>query len=93
MAARRLLCEALDVAPPAPEDMIGNLGAVILPGEPPELAPGTPEPLQTALREQAGVEVPVFRFAGERVLRISAQAYNDLSEYQHLAEVLQRLLG
>ncbi len=93
LAARRLLCEALDVAPPAPEDMIGNLGAVILPGEPPELAPGTPEPLQTALREQAGVEVPVFRFAGERVLRISAQAYNDLSEYQHLAEVLQRLLG
>ena len=66
---------------------------MILPGEPPRLDPGSPDPLQTALREVAGVEVPVLHFAGRRVLRISAQAYNDRAEYQHLAEVLPGLLS
>jgi len=93
LEGRRLLCEALEVEAPAPEDMIANLGAVILPSEPPQLAPGAPEPLQAALLAQEGVEVPVLHFAGQRVLRISAQAYNDLAEYQHLASALPQLLS
>lgn len=36
----------------------------------------------------AGFELPVFSFAGRCLLRISAQVYNELAEYEQLAEQL-----
>ncbi len=99
LEARRLLCDALHVPPPAPESMIGALAAVPLPparGADPAAAPPLGrDPLQAALLERHAIEVPVFAFpaAPARVLRISAQAYNERAEYERLAAALPALLA
>jgi len=67
------------------------MAALPLPAGPP-LAPGGRDPLQTALYERFGIEVPVTRAAGLRLLRISAQAYNSLEQYQYLSEALGEVL-
>jgi isopenicillin-N epimerase len=90
VAARRTLCAALDVPPPAPEDMIGSLASL-------PIADGSPEPpasalycdpLQDALRERAGIEVPIIPWPTppRRLLRISAQLYNVAADYEWLAD-------
>ena len=81
--ARRVLCDTLSIPAPAPESMIGALAAVPLP-------PGGPDALQEALFD-LGFEVPLMPWPG-RLLRVSAQAYNDRDQYQRLAEALVSLL-
>ncbi len=97
LAGRRLLCEALEIEPPAPESMLGSLASVPLPpGDPTHVAsPLSIDPLQDQLFHQERIEVPVMPWpaAPQRLLRISAQAYNSLSQYQHLAQALPRLLA
>jgi len=94
---RRLLCEALGVEEPAPASMLGSIASVPLPdGEPgTPTTPFFPDPLQHALLERHGIEVPVIHWpeAPKRLLRISAQVYNEMSEYERLAEALRRELG
>jgi isopenicillin-N epimerase len=92
LAGRKLLLEALGVAAPAPEDMIGFLAAVPLPlggpaGSPLEFG----DPLQVKLLSEHRIEVPVFQFPQGRAIRISAQAYNHLGEYDALAKALTAL--
>ena len=41
----------------------------------------------------ATIELPIFAFAGKLWVRISAQVYNELSEYDQLAEALSTELG
>jgi hypothetical protein len=52
------------------------------------------DPLQDALFAQ-GLEIPVMPCPGPsgRVVRVSAQLYNDTSEYRLLADALRALLG
>jgi isopenicillin-N epimerase len=96
LAGRALLCEALGCAPPAPDAMIGALAALPLPdgrGEPPP-SPLYLDPLQDALMDRWGVEVPVIPWPAppRRLLRISAQLYNERADYARLAEALAELL-
>ena len=96
LAARALLCEALGCAPPSPEAMIGALAVVPLPDGRGE-APSSPlylDPLQDALLERWGVEVPVIPWPAppRRLLRISAQIYNERADYERLAGALVELL-
>ena len=95
LAARGLLCAALEIAPPCPDELIGSMAAVPLPD-------GSPEPPRSALyidalQEQLfarGIEVPVIPWpaAPNRLLRVSAQLYNTLEQYERLAAVLSELL-
>jgi len=92
---RRVLCETLALAAPCPEAMLGSMAAVCLPdaagaATPPHLI----DPLQTRLLEKVGIEVPVFGWPAppRRLLRISAQAYNNLAQYERLADALGGLL-
>jgi isopenicillin-N epimerase len=50
--------------------------------------------LQAALVERFGIEVPVFTWSPgpARILRISAQIYNEPSEYTRLGEAVAWLL-
>jgi isopenicillin-N epimerase len=96
LAARALLCEKLDVAPPAPESMIGTLAAVPLP----DGSAGYRPPLyldawQEALFDRYRIEVPIVPFPRppKRFVRISAQLYNAPAEYEKLAEALLELAG
>ena len=94
LAARDRLCDALGVPPPAPDSMIGSLAALPVPaGFPPAPLHGERDPLQTALFDRYGLELPVFTWAalGCRILRISAQLYNSAADYERLAEALGAL--
>ncbi|MEI7744005.1 MAG: aminotransferase class V-fold PLP-dependent enzyme [Chloroflexota bacterium] len=100
---RDRICAALDVAPPAPDGMLGSMAAIPLSG----LAPtqGAAERLQTALFDEDRIEVPIIAFPvrgalaegaapSSALVRISAQRYNRAEEYDRLAERLAgRLRG
>lgn len=89
LEARDLLCEALGVAPPAPDAMLGAMAAVPLGAS---IAPGLDaEALNTWLWTHHHIEVPVSPWpdASSRLLRVSAQRYNTRAQYAHLAAVLQ----
>ena len=96
LEARRILCEALGIAPPSPESMIGALAAVPLPpGSPnPQVLSTWMDPLQQALVERHRIEVPIFPHPAppQRVLRVSAQLYNEPVQYERLASALVDLL-
>jgi isopenicillin-N epimerase len=99
LAGRAVVAEALGVAPPVPESMIGSLAALPLPdapcgpaGEP--LPAHEADPLQAELLERWGVEVPVVGWPGppKRLIRLSAQLYNHLPQYRRLAEALGEMI-
>lgn len=103
-AGRDAICQTLGVVPPAPDEMLGSMAAVLLPGDPSPstaLSPLDDDPLQWALREHFGIEVPVLPWpqawaASEqvprRLLRISAHLYNSMEQYDALAAALAELL-
>lgn len=97
LEARSLLCEALEVAPPCPEEMVGSLAAVPLP--PANVrAHATPlqsDPLAEELFAKHRIEVPVVRWPAspERLVRISAQLYNRRDQYERLAAALKEILA
>lgn len=92
MAGRRALCDALGIEEPCPESLVGSLAAVPLPdGDPKRRASAfQTDPLQDALWTRHRIEVPVFTWPAppRRLLRISAQLYNALPQYQRLARSL-----
>ena len=96
LEARRMLCDAVGVEPPCPDEMIGTLASV-------PLAPGVFrfettalafDPLDEVLREEYGFEVPVLAHppGPSSIIRIAAQIYNTAEQYRRLAEVLSELL-
>lgn len=96
-AGRRIVAEALGIAPPAPEDMLGSLASLPLPPGSPE-PPTTPlyaEALQDALLFRHGIEVPVPPWPAppERLIRLSAQLYNEEADFYALARALRAELG
>ena len=94
--ARYLLCKAAGTAPPCPDEMIGSLASVVLPDGPPaDIGWRRPDPIQRRLFEGWSIEVPVMSWPAppRRLLRISAQLYNDVGQYQRLGEALARELA
>lgn len=96
IAARQILASALGVALPCPDSMIGAMASLPLPPRSPhERLPQTPtpphiDPLQAVLYESHRIQVPVVPWSGPatRLVRVSAQYYNDTSDYQTLAQAL-----
>ena len=95
LEARRILCDALAVEPPAPEEMIGTLAAVPLPdgSGAPHRSPLYVDPLQDVLLERYGIEVPIVPWPAppKRLVRVSCQAYNAREDYERLATALGEL--
>ncbi|HED64252.1 MAG TPA: aminotransferase class V-fold PLP-dependent enzyme [Planctomycetes bacterium] len=96
LEGRRLLLDALGTPAPAPEEMIGSIATVLLPEDPQAPAPlehsaFDVDPLQQRLFDEHRIEVPVMHCAATpaRLLRISAQVYNNRREYELLADVLR----
>jgi isopenicillin-N epimerase len=91
LRARDLLCNALGVAPPSPDEMIGAMASIPLPDGTSMTAPALyGDPLQDRLLFEHGIEVPVIPWPRppKRLLRVSAQLYNEEPEYQQLASAL-----
>ncbi len=97
LAARDLVCEALGMDPPCPDDMIGSLASFPLPDGDgtPSQSPLYADPLQDVLLDQFAIEVPVIPWPAPpaRLVRISAQIYNDLGQYERLGQALRELCG
>jgi isopenicillin-N epimerase len=92
-AARRKLCDALGRPLPCPDEMIGALAAVpvwdAVDATPPK-SPLYQDPLHDWLWEQHRIEVPIIPWPvpPRRLVRVSAQLYNCLGQYERLAQVL-----
>src|SRR6185369_15311691 len=87
VAARKVLCAGLKIPEPCPEEFLGSLAAVPIPDAPPGEGPRLPfneYPLQDRLRERHRIEVPIISWPAppKRVLRIAAQLYNSLPQYE-----------
>src|SRR5437870_11624 len=95
LEARRILCEALAVTLPCPDEMIGSLATVPLPdgSAASPRSPLDPDPLCDALLARFGIEVPIFPWPAplRRVVRVSCQAYNARGDYERLAATLVSL--
>lgn len=101
LRARAMLAKRWGTHLPAPESMIATLGAVELPM--PRSTPtarGSDDPLrhyapmQAALIERHGIQVPVWGVPDSpmRTLRISAQLYNSMEQYEYLAGAVEEEL-
>lgn len=86
LLGRDIVCDALHVGKPAPDEMLGAMAAILLPD-------GTlsGEALQDALLFEHHIEVPVMPWPN-RLLRISAQLYNEVADYEKLADALRKVL-
>lgn len=91
--ARAMLSERLETAPAAPEAMLGSLATLRIPGAPPagSTALDFADPLASALADR-NIEVPVFPWRAQRLLRISAQVYNTMEDYEALADAIAEIL-
>ncbi|NJL21706.1 MAG: aminotransferase class V-fold PLP-dependent enzyme [Leptolyngbyaceae cyanobacterium SM1_3_5] len=87
IAARDLLCDALQISPPCPAEMLGSMAVLSLPN-------GDCESLYRQLVDRAiQVQLQAWPRSPQRILRISAQLYNQLSNYEYLATMLQEILS
>jgi isopenicillin-N epimerase len=96
LAARELLCVAAGSPPPCPDAMIGSLASVILPDSlTVETGWRVRDPIQGRLFDHWRIEVPIMRWpaAPKRLLRISAQLYNNPEQYVRLAQALREELA
>ncbi|MBK7401161.1 MAG: aminotransferase class V-fold PLP-dependent enzyme [Myxococcales bacterium] len=95
LEARDLLCAALGVERPAPDDMIGALAALPLPdGDGVYPPPLYLDALQERLWLEHRIEVPIIPWPRppKRLVRVSAQLHNTRTDYEKLAAALLSLL-
>jgi isopenicillin-N epimerase len=110
LSGRDELCATLGIARPAPDDMLGSMAALPIPGDMPPVPHGAtsldldetlPEdPLHDELLARHRIQVPIgawppvpSRGPQQRLLRISAQRYNEPDDYRRLATVLAPRTG
>jgi isopenicillin-N epimerase len=92
MKGQDILCDALQIDAPLPESMIGSMATLPLPDH----GRGAPrglfreDCLGHILYEDHKIEVPLMQWPrqGEFKIRISAQLYNSVEEYEALAKAL-----
>jgi len=99
LAGRRVVAEALGVPLPCPDAMIGAMASLPVPPLPEFPAAQAMsalelDPLHDRLFREHQIEVPVLTCPAhpDRLLRISAQAYNSLGDYERLAAALHHLI-
>ena len=99
LAGRRLVADALETPLPCPDSMIGAMASLPVPDLPRFGAPSAAsalelDPLYDALFREHAIKAPVLTCPAHpgRLLRISAQAYNSLADYEKLAMALRQLM-
>ena len=88
---RDILCKRLGIEQPCPNEMIACISTIQLPGEiPAKEKMHEPDPLHHVLSEKYNIQVPVWSWPSPegRYLRISAQLYNSIEQYELLADAL-----
>mgnify|MGYP001411491605 CR=1 FL=1 len=94
LQGRDILCEALGLEKPCPDEMVACIATLILPSENKSggIPLHEPDPLHVILSEKYGIQIPVWSWPSPqgRFIRISAQLYNSEEEYHYLAWALQQ---
>jgi isopenicillin-N epimerase len=95
----RIIADAFGVEIPCPEAMLGSMASIPLPASerfPPPLAGSelSQDPVHDALFDEYRIEVPILRTPVDsgRLVRVSAQLYNQREDYERLAAALVELL-
>ncbi len=83
---RRKLNKITGESPICPENMLGQMAALILPDVDPTL-------VKSQLIGEHNIEVPVFIWEDETLLRISCQIYNDEDDITALETALKNLMN
>jgi isopenicillin-N epimerase len=93
---RQILLDKLDLSQSCPDEMVGSMAVIQLKdAEFYAVGKSGIAPLQEALWEIFKIEVPVIPWpdANQQLVRISAQFYNTLPQYEYLAKALVELTG
>lgn len=90
LEARSLICEFLEIEIPCPDRLVGAMASIPLPED---LFRSISAPLlQKQLIEEYQIEVPIIPWSNsQKLLRISAQIYNRIEQYEFLAQTLKKL--
>ncbi len=91
LKGRQIICEALGVNLPAPDTMIGSMASIPIPKE---LENWNYISLHDELFDKYKIQVQVVPWHKPNILiRISAQIYNCLEDYEYLGKVLRTLMS
>ncbi len=85
--ARKIITQAMNVEYAAPIEMLETMVAFPLPGNP-KASLKYIDTLHDIIFDEYNIEVPILQVNGHCYLRISVNIYNELSDYQKLADVL-----
>jgi isopenicillin-N epimerase len=88
---RRAIASAIGVDVPAPDDMIASMASLILPpADPAAPDPGQQDPMSQHILDNDNVQtmLPVWPMWPSRLVRLSAQQYNDPGDYAKLGAAL-----
>ena len=95
LEGRGIICEALGTSPPVPDSMVSSIASIEIPSGG-DIGPMEFEgdPFHNLLYDKYRIQVPVFPWVhhNTRYIRISAQIYNHIDEYNFLAEALKNSL-
>jgi isopenicillin-N epimerase len=92
--ARKYLCQELDISPPCPDKMLTSIATIKLNFDDyTNLSIHEPDAIHIELLEEYNIQVPVWYWPNPegRYMRISAQIYNNLDEYEYLAFALKNV--
>lgn len=95
LRGRQIVLEALDVPPPCPETMLGAMAAIPLPaGQPGSPAARLDQDELASWTRERGIESWFFPWPSTegKLVRLSAQLYNDEQQYRALATLLAEAL-
>lgn len=93
LQGRDLICKMFNIPTPCPDEFHGSMVTIPIEGDPQKRPPTLPRfeaILQNDLWVRHKIEVPIFFWPDlqTRHVRISAQLYNSLEDYQKLADAL-----
>jgi isopenicillin-N epimerase len=95
IAARKIICDSLEIETPCPELLIGSMASIPIPDAKNSRAtvPSPIDALQEELRRVYKIEAPIIPWPDrpKRLLRISAQLYNSLPQYEKLAQAMRKI--
>lgn len=95
----RIIADAFGLEAPCPETLLGSMATIPLPGSerfPPPTAGSEmiQDPVHDVLFDEHRIEVPILRNPVDsgRMVRVSAQLYNQREDYERLAAALATIL-
>jgi isopenicillin-N epimerase len=90
--ARKMLTKSWGSNLVAPQDMIGMLATLELPGNPAHDDKHVLN-LHDRLRDEFHIEIPVIEMNGHTYVRISCQVYNSMTEYEQLDRAIKKIFA